>query len=103
MSREEPFSLANISFYFDQQRKDAVDHGMLASRSTQILHLRDRLQQLSPQDFREAISAMQKIVSAYLPEPRSDLGEKKEAGIALYETSQSGYGGAAEGVVDRIS
>lgn len=81
--------LTDIYYYFSAKEQDRLDRGFLGYRSGQVLKLRERLLQLSPDEFNLAMQTMEKIVESgrRLDEkdgPQKSANKQKDA-VKLFE------------------
>lgn len=82
-------NLDELFFYFDSQKKDGLDHGVVGRRSSKVIELRDKLLALSDTDFDVAVKTIQTLVESHQKtkddEP-SKTSLQHQQGKKLYET-----------------
>ncbi len=86
--------LADVTFYFDSVERDRFDCAGWTRRSSEVLHLREKLLKLRAEDFEAAIKTMKNVIrDGKREDDDADGAEgskaKRQAAMKLFEQVQS--------------
>ncbi len=77
-------SFDNVCYFFDSNRRDAMDRGVLRRRAGQFLALRDKLLALPDEQFEMAIRTLEGMLSPP-PAQKAEPAAERRAAIELFK------------------
>lgn len=82
---ENQIPISSLCYYFDSQKQDSLDHGVLGFKRGQVIALRDKLLALPDAEFNVAIQALQHIVQTKgSTKVNESLHQRKDDAMRLF-------------------
>lgn len=88
--KDEPIKFDDICYFFDGERREALDHGLITRRMVQFVGLRDRILSLPEEQFdvlMRTILAMVNSPNSTTEQPENQVS--RQNALELFKSTQS--------------